>query len=442
MAAATVTGKPERQTLSVEIVMPQATTVVMDSEKSKLAAHAIKKRFEELNTPIKLNHAYEALAIAHRHPNWATMKASLEPTSQTATSKGAFVLGHRVDKEADQQDIELSHEDALRHIHCFATSAHSRRDILERLGKNAIRQGSSAIYIEPVSDEESRSAMLNALMSRATQSGRRRDFFVLDLSAGSSRVGNTCDILDGEDDASACANLFLSDHYRPIVGDWLDAHRFLSECARRILERGFPLDPEGLALELRKLETDEIRKEWRKLYGENYPARTMGLGAYLANHVERFAEKHRRFFDRNSAWPGLSSVFVRPQILIVFVSTSPGDLETKLQMLAFKAIRKALNASSRKSLPGMLLLNDVDLLGKECDVADLATSSRVCIVLADQCPTLPVQFDDAAVEFRSVYHKEDKASAHYLVEDGVDHLVWGGPRARWQGIPNPDTAKV
>jgi hypothetical protein len=90
----------------------------------------------------------------------------------------------------------------------------------------------------------------------------------------------------------------------------------------------------------------------------------------------------------------------------------------------------------------MLLLNDVDLLGKECDVADLATSSRVCIVLADQCPTLPVQFDDAAVEFRSVYHKEDKASAHYLVEDGVDHLVWGGPRARWQGIPNPDTAKV
>jgi uncharacterized protein (DUF1778 family) len=64
MAAATVTGKPERQKLSVEIVMPHATPVVMDSEKSKLAAHAIKKRFEELNTPIKLNHAYEALAIA------------------------------------------------------------------------------------------------------------------------------------------------------------------------------------------------------------------------------------------------------------------------------------------------------------------------------------------------------------------------------------------
>lgn len=430
MAAATVTGKPERQKLSVEIVMPHATTVVMDSEKSKLAAHAIKKRFEELNTPIKLNHAYEALAIAHRHPNWATMKASLGETTDASVSSGTFILGHRRGKDVDKADIELSHENALRHIHCFATSAHSRRDILERLGKNAVIQGASAIYVEPVADEESRSAMLNSMMTRATVHGRRRDFFVLDLSSASSRVGNACNILEDETDPSVCANLFLSDNYRPIFGNWIDAQRFLSECSRRILERGFPVDPEGLALELRKLDTDGTMNEWRNLYGENYPAQTIGLAAHLANHVERFAGRHRRFFDRTSPWPGLSSIFARPQILVIFVSTDPGELETMLQTVAFNAIRKAMKRSPRKATaPDMLLLNDVDILGNGCDVTDQATSARVCIVLADQCPTLPFQFDEAAVEFRSVHYREDREPTHNLVEGGKEQWVWAGPRS-------------
>ncbi len=421
--------------------MPHATTVVMDSEKSKLAAHAIKKRFEELNTPIKLNHAYEALAIAHRHPNWATMKASLEKSSSALVSSGAFILGHRNETEADQADIELSHDDALRHIHCFATSADSRRDILEGLGKNAIIQGSSAVYVQPVADEESRSAMLNSLMTRATMHGRRRDFFVLDLSEASSRVGNACNILEDETDPSACASLFLSDNYQPVCGDWLDAHRFLSECARRILDRGCPLDVEGIALELRNLATDHDTMEaWRKLYGNEYPARTAGLSNYLANYVETFARKHRRFFDRTSSWPGLASAFVRPQILVVFVSTSPDDVEYMLQTLAFNAIRKALKASTKKAAPDMLLLNDVDILGNGYDVADQATSSGVCIVLADQCPTLPFPFDDAAVEFRSVYFNEEKVPAHYLIEDGVEHRVWIGPRHPSQSASQPRTS--
>lgn len=435
MAAATVTGKPERQKLSVEIVMPHATTVVMDSEKSKLAAHAIKKRFEELNTPIKLNHAYEALAIAHRHPNWATMKASLETPPTSSAAAGSFILGHAIEKGEHLPDIELSHDAALRHIHCFATSAHSRRDILEKLGANAIMQGSSAIYIEPISDEESRSSMLNSLMSEATAHGRRRDFFVLDLSTASSRVGNACNILEDETDPSACAELFLSDNYRPMAGDWLDAHRFLTECARRIIDRGFPMDAEGMALELRKLDTDHDTMEaWRELYGNDYPARTNGLASYLATYVERFASKHRRFFDRTSPWPGLASAFVRPQILVIFVSTRPDDFESMLQTLAFNAIRKAVKGASKKSAPDMLLVNDVDILGNGYDVTDRATASRVCIVLADQCPTLPFQFDDAAVEFRSVFYKEEKASGHYLMEGGRERRVWPGHRHAWQDV--------
>jgi hypothetical protein len=277
--------------------------------------------------------------------------------------------------------------------------------------------------------------MLNSLMSEATAHGRRRNFFVLDLSAAASRVGNACNILEDETDPSACAELFLSDNYRPMAGDWLDAHRFLTECARRILRRGFSVDAEGMALELRSLATDhETMDAWRELYGNNYPARTDGLANYLATYVERFASKHRRFFDRTSPWPGLASAFVRPQILVIFVSTRPDGFESMLQTIAFNAIRKAIKAATKKAAPDMLLLNDVDILGNGYDVTEQATVSRVCIALADQCPTLPFQFDDAAVEFRSVFYKEENGSGHYLLEDGRERHVWAGRRHAWQDV--------
>jgi hypothetical protein len=98
--------------------MPHATPVVQDLEKSKTIARAIQKRFDELDTAIKLNHAYEALAIAHRHPNWATMKAALDARdSAPATSgMGVFVLGQRAIRCEDSvpEDIELPHEDSLK----------------------------------------------------------------------------------------------------------------------------------------------------------------------------------------------------------------------------------------------------------------------------------------------------------------------------------------
>jgi hypothetical protein len=412
--------------------MPHATPVVQDLEKSKVIARAIQKRFDELNSPIKLNHAYEALAIAHRHPNWATMKAAIDAPSKVSETPGAgaFVLGQRVvryDAENGPEDIELPHADALKHIHCFSTSIEARRAFLMEVGANAIHQGSTAIFIEPVSDEASKSLFLNSIMDCATRYGRRRDFFALDLSDARSRIGNSCNILEDEVSPENCANLLLSDY--STYQNWFDAHRIICECARRILEKGFNLDAEGISTELRKFNAEGVPEEWRELYGAHYPASILGLAGVLAVHVDRFAKKYRKFFDRNSPWPGFRSVLNRPQILVIFVPSVPGDVEDALHPVAFDALRKAMRTERKTGTPGMLLVNDVDIFGSHGDIADLATSSRVCMTLADQCPTLPYQFDDEAVEIRSRFLEGDKSLFHYLIDGAEEIRMWPGLRS-------------
>lgn len=406
--------------------MTHTTSFVPDSEKSKIIARAIQKRFDELNSPIKLNHAYEALALAHNYPNWATMKG-LQPSSKVVSiSPGSFTLGRSRSDEDQWTGIELSHEDSLRHFHCFATTAPARQRVLGRLGLNAIQQGSSAVFVQLVTDDDSKAETMNAIMSDVSGVGRRRDYFVLDLSSSSSRVGNTCNILHGEDDPDACASLFLSEGYRNSAELEIAARRFISDCARNVLGRGDPLSAERIACELRKLDESGFREEWLELYGQNYKALTLGLAVSLAVHVESFAQRYKRFFDQTSVWEGLTSIFARPQVLAVFLSENPGAVEKQLQEMFYRALSKAVASSHRSAVPDMLLLNDISLLALRSDFVQAATTGRVCIVVADQCPSAPVQFEEGCIEFRSVDYKRE-IDYHFLMENGVEVHVIVGP---------------
>jgi len=407
--------------------MNHATTVVMDSEKSRLAAHAIKKRLEELKSPIKLNHAYEALAIAHRHPNWATMKATLDsaPGHEKIPASNTFTLGRR--HGSDQPPITILHEDALKHIHCYSPSASSRRKVMERLAMNAIQQGSAAVFIEPVSDEKTKASILDSLMTLAHAHGRRRDLRVLDVSTPSSKVGNGCNILEDEDDPGVCASLIESEYATSFASDIGIAPKYLARAARSILDRGYPLDLEGLLTEFGRLEEEGIPEQALGAYGAESPHQVTGICSRLSRHVQGMRRKYRKIFERSESWEGIPGMFANREIVVIFVSDSENGMLRELRRLVYRSLRRSLRSTRCHGAPGMLLLNDVDLLEEHSDLADAAACSRIVLVAGDQCPTPPDQFHAGAVEIRSLSDAYLHVVGDYVLIGEEEHEIRVGP---------------
>jgi hypothetical protein len=414
--------------------MPHATPVVMDSEKSKLAAHAIKKRFEELNVPIKLNHAYEALAIAHRHPNWATMKASLSNTMHALKSDSQYKIGSRRPSAAEDEwePFFITTATALEHFHSFSTSDRARHDFLEKVSADAVRRGGSLVFIEPVASVSMKSEILNRILSLAISHGRLRELFVLDLSDRASRVGNRCNLLADIQDPAICADLLLSDHFRPrSAGEYAEWHRVVVTCAERVMKGGGKLTIESVSSELDRFHSDGIPSEWFEGKDHSsYRTRISSVAHGLSRHLDTFASRNRRFLDQDSVWSGIGSAYRQPQIVVVFVSPEPSEMERLLTEIAYRAIQNGIKSKSwvGKGLPDMLLLNDVDfLVNAGRDFAQDATQSGVALAVADQCPSAPSHFRDRAMTFRSEqYQHDEKASFHYHIAEGKEFRIYLG----------------
>jgi hypothetical protein len=401
--------------------MPHPTSVVMDSEKSKLAAHAIKKRLEELNTSIKLNHAYEALAIAHRYPNWATMKAAIQP-SDKADVRDDLVIGWCGNKKDHDtyRVLALSSRELLNHVHCFGTSSRARHEFLKILAHPVIERGATTVFVEPVSSHEMKADILEEVMSLATSNGRRSDFYVLDLSDRESRMGNTCNLIENITDPRDFARLILLDGYKAKMDDsYAIARRFLEHSASQALKRG-NLSLDSVISELKAL-GDRVPKDWHDEFGTSFGTRSIGLADDLCAFIERFSIRYKRFLDPNAAWSGIEQIFRRPQILLVFVPAGQSETEGVVSIVMKALARAVASAPGDGRRPDMILLNDVDFAHLSENFCVEATKGRVSIVMADQCPTPPVAFNGRSVEFRNMFH--GSYHTHYVVQDGVESQI-------------------
>lgn len=416
--------------------MTNATPVVMDTEKSKLAAHAIKKRFEELNTPIKLNHAYEALAIAHRFPNWATMKASqTDKLSKTAiTQNGDFVIGTFVRYEGGNridEPFSIPVDEALNHIHGFSTSHEARHDLLRGLSSNAMRMNTSSVFLEAVSDAGTKSKLINDMLRHVTRHGRRDDFFVLDLSVEGSRLGNTCNILEAMSNDDRVEFLLHGFHHNSSASD--HSRLTLAYCVERVWERklsdpsSIQMNIESVCGELSVLETEGYPQVIIESQENSFSANTYGLPGRLIKHLQRFAEQHHRLLDQDSSWTGFKDIFRKPQTVLIFIDNSGSELTALFHRIVVKAIKAAIMyAPAMEKAPDMLLLNDVDFL--ERGLAERAARNSLCLVVADQCPMPPHQFLPQPVSFKSEIHKNgsDAYSHHELLTDTGERKIWPG----------------
>lgn len=425
--------------------MTHATHVAMDSEKSKLAAHAIKKRFDELEIPIKLSHAYEALAIAHRYPNWATMKATVasSDTSDNRRQKLAagtsdMCLGYLAENSAE---IIMPIGKDRRHIHCFATAPQSRRSALQKLGGHAIRNGGSAVFIEPVHDEASKAAFVDEVMASAGAAGRRNDFFILDMSSTDSRIGNSCDILQHQSDDRLCAEFFLAGSMRG-YHDYVDNLNILTACIgdirgqQRLVDTGrvTGLTPDAIAAKLTVPTADGETASWVNALGVEHSARALNMATMLAAYVTRTGNRYPRLFTQQPTWEGPICAFSRPQILIVFVPITGSEVDEIVAKLALDVVFSALNRTRRSDVPHMLLINDVDLTVSQAH--SLGRAKDVVVVRADQCPTPPSYFDQNALRMRSRYSSDEKGSYNYIDIGGEEMQIVLGYRAV-TGSPAP-----
>ncbi|MCV9964416.1 hypothetical protein OIU34_21235 [Pararhizobium sp. BT-229] len=406
--------------------MTHNATAPVDADQSKLAAHAIKKRFDELNTPIKLNHAYEALAIAHRYPNWATMKAAIKPTASALTAT-SFVLGRT--EEGVQMEIE-AHK-ALAHIHAFSTSHHARRELLMMLSRNAIKNSSALVFVEPVSEESLRSNIIGQVLDMASDAKRSSDVFVVDLSHAQTRLGNSFNVLAGADDPVEVASLLMAgEKYSQTFH--LEYAKVIEVAAQRAIDavgrtQGAVLTAEMVHGEVEKLATGEA--SW--LEGERWNAGRVGgtlsdFAKLAALTVQAVMRKYPRYFDNSSAWRGPQDSIAYGNILLIFVSRNPGDFEWYLEKFVTNAVKKAVMEAStdRCRYPDMLVCNDVDGFSS-ATLSEAARTHGVCLVLGDQCQTLPSSLTRAATRFRSDFGTPHFNNHYLLDEDGnrSDSLV-------------------
>lgn len=401
--------------LPLEINMTHNATAPVDAEQSKLAAHAIKKRFDELNTPIKLNHAYEALAIAHRYPNWATMKAALSP-SPSAADAPEFVFG------GAKGDVRLAIEPhrALSHIHAFSTSHGARRELLMRLSRNAIENQAALVFVEPVSAKDNRSATMETMLDLASDAKRSRDVFVLDISHSQTRLGNSFNVLADAVDPAEIAELFMaagSGYSNTFYFEYAKIIEIAAGHAIGRLDRPREiLTAAMLRAEIAKLGSGETSLPGGEQWTTARSSGTVSDFAARSDLIVRSAiEQHQRYFDADSAWRGPWRAIIDKNILLVLFPREPGDFEMALGKLVTKALMRAVLAASRdtRRYPDMLVCNDVDGLSS-ATFAEAARARGVCLVVGDQCQTLPSSLTGAATRFRSDHAPE--CNRHYLLD--------------------------
>ncbi|MCZ7862779.1 hypothetical protein O9X98_15495 [Agrobacterium salinitolerans] len=410
--------------------MTHNATAPVDAEQSKLAAHAIKKRFDELNSPIKLNHAYEALAIAHRYPNWATMKAALSATTpHAAAATPAFVFGR------GKGDVHMAIEPhkALAHIHAFSTSHVARRELLMRLSRNAVENSSALVFIEPVSMEDLRSGTMKTVMDMASDAKRSRDVFVLDLSHAQTRLGNRFNVLADADDPAEIAALFMAARSNFSSTFYLEYSKIIEVAAGTAINRldrqsGAVLTASMVRDEIAKLASGDVPLPEDEMWN---PARVGRRIADLAkvsdSIVWQAMTRHARCFDAESVWRGPGRAIVDRNILLVFLAREPDDFESVLEKIVVKTIKKAVSAASldTRRFPDMVVCSDVDGFSSPALAHD-ARAHGVCLVLGDQCQTLPSSLSKASTRFRSDYGEH--GHWHYLLDEDGDRsaplTVW------------------
>lgn len=413
--------------------MTHNATAPVDAEQSKFAAHAIKKRFDELNTPIKLNHAYEALAIAHRYPNWATMKASFQTEKPSrAAPLAQFKYGCSFGK--DPEIIACPATSSLRHVHAFSASAAARSDLLVGLARNPIENDAALVFFHAVGANEDPSGVMIKVMNKAVNASRRRDFFVLDASRENSRLGNSCNILEAADSPEQIADLFLAggwvDH---LAASLLTVRGILIVAARHALRlRTLCVtmtsdvivkvirEIQSGVLELSKAEAEECNYRGDRAFGE--------LLMMIAMYVERQTRQYPMLFDGNAQWSGPQAAVENGQIVVILLSQEGnGNFVDVVGEIAVAAVKRALaRRSTARGFPDMIVFNDV--AGIRADFFEETTlTNGVVFCVGDQCPTPPSAFADRVATYRSFPGEHDPQPRHYLEKDGEEvgvHTIW------------------
>ena len=411
--------------------MTHNATAPVDAEQSKFAAHAIKKRLDELNSPIKLNHAYEALAMAHRFPNWATMKASFKPFEAPSHKGGRkFVLGSPHLKE--NEFIERSIPEAIRHYHAFGSSELSRTKLLAGLSGNAIDNGSALIFCQSITAESNRNDAMMSIMDRAVSVGRRRDFFVLDASDLNSRLGNTFNILEYAESGEQVADLIFSlKKSGEVFGPHWEGYAVTSTAATLVLERSGRLTVDTLCKTLMDMGTGALT-----LSSEQIDACTMGdsrvvnpgLCREMATHVASVSRRNPRIFDAASQWSGIPDAFSKKEIVVVFLADNGDETEKLMAQIIVSAVKKAIRSAPRgPAFPSMAVFNDVTGVALDAAVVDESVAREIVIAVGDQCPTPPAAFNGMAEQFRC-FEYENRYCSHYLGTDEGELRVYASSR--------------
>lgn len=399
--------------------MTHKTTPLTSAEDAKLAAHAIKQRLESLAHPIKLNHAYEALAIAHKHPNWATMKASFASethSTPTTTSAQRFHLGCYKDVGA----VDISTEEALAHFHVFGLSPIARRRLLSNLAGNAIENGSSAIFIEPITIEGIKSPLIQQMMDSARMAGRAGDFRVIDVSSATTRVGDSFNILSDARDADRVADLLMAANYSTRgYSRHHDQRKILVSVIARAMSdlrpAYAPLTIENILESLTQME----EKDPPPGTPEGVPIDETHA-AIIRTNLIRIRKEFGRYFNSTTDWEGPWQSAKNGDILLVFTGGPKDGLEFELEQFVIASLKRGIRCIRRSetSYPHMLLCNDVDGFSEDADIIKEASWNGVSLVLADQCPTPPRSLNHGAIRFRTDWQEITGWADHQLLRDG------------------------
>lgn len=414
--------------------MTHNATAPVDAEQSKLAAHAIKKRFDDLNSPIKLNHAYEALAIAHRYPNWATMKASFKtegviPAPLLTQFKYGVAFG-------SEKKLIASPAGHLKHIHAFSTSSVARSDLLVGLSRNAIENGAGLFFFHAVARGEDPSAVMMDVMNLTVNAGRRREFFVVDASRKNSRLGNSCNILAAAESAEEIAELFwVGNWHMSVAANIVRIRGILTVAARHALRiarsSSVPMTIELLVQVLGEIQVGSLSLSEDDAAECEYNSGPVyaDLCQTISTYVENQARRYPMFFDSAAQWTGIQAAVDKRQIVVILVSWDDGDdVLDVVGRIAFSAIKRTIaKAKSTHAFPDMVVFNDVGGFDSVDIDGTVKDAQGVVFCVGDQCPTPPAVFADQAAIYRSFRREDRDESCHYLELDGKEigvHTHW------------------
>lgn len=393
--------------------MTHKTHPLVDAEQAKLAAHAVKQRFDSLNTPIKLNHAYEAVAIAHKYPNWATMKASLTPRTQAAKSAYMFELG----EYEEHGRLRIPAADTLAHIHAFSMSQAVRRDLLLNLSNNAIENDAAALFIESIDQDDVKSRTVETLMEAARRNGRAKHFRVVDVSDPASRLGDRFNIIASSTDAKTVAEFIFE--AAELNYPYSYSMELLSVAVQLAITGG-QRDDLTLAAIRKAINTISRHEGDPSIFGlsiEGRPKLETSL-SWVLEMLDAAETNFPRLFDTKTSWGGPAKAISNKDILLVFTSREGSVVGTLIRKLVLESIRTAVMTAgeSQNRYPDMVVYDDVDGVDEDDILIKEASLRCVCLAIGNQCPSLPRTFDDSAIRFKS---EEGLGTArHTLLTEG------------------------